>query len=137
MYRFALALKDLNRGLKQIGNWGITQCLGSHLVEETERHCCAYAYDNRSLIWGSGLFNLQQLSSNDKSGKDLHVRVAASQLVGAEAKAKAKRNTSLIVFGAICGFFYFFGCVSVVLWRKRQRDTAGTLEKVDDSLAMF
>ncbi|KAI8007417.1 L10-interacting MYB domain-containing protein, partial [Camellia lanceoleosa] len=25
MYRFALALKDLNRGLKQIGNWGITQ----------------------------------------------------------------------------------------------------------------
>ncbi|CAL5406529.1 unnamed protein product [Camellia sinensis] len=99
--------------------------------------CSAYAYDNRCLIWGGGLFNLGQLSSDDKSGRDLHVRVAASQLVGTEAKAKAKRNTSLIVFGAICGFFCFFGSVLVVLWRKRQRDTAGTLEKVDDSLAVF
>ncbi|CAL5406521.1 unnamed protein product [Camellia sinensis] len=89
------------------------------------------------MIWGGGLFNLRQLSSDDKSGRDLHVRVAASQLVGTEAKAKAKRNTSLIVFGAICGFFCFFGSVLVVLWRKRQRDTAGTLEKVDDSLAVF
>ncbi|CAL5342625.1 unnamed protein product [Camellia sinensis] len=99
--------------------------------------CSAYAYDNSCLIWGGGLFNLRQLSSDDKSGRDLHVRVAASQLVGSEAKAKAKRNTSLIVFGAICGFFCFFGNVLVVLWRKRQRDTASTLEKVDDSLVVF
>ncbi|KAI8008216.1 G-type lectin S-receptor-like serine/threonine-protein kinase [Camellia lanceoleosa] len=99
--------------------------------------CGAYAYDNRCLIWGGGLFNLRQLSSDDKSGRDLHVSVAASQLVGTKAKAKAKRNTSLIVFGAICGFFCFFGSVLVVLWRKRQRDPAGTLEKVDDSLAVF
>ncbi|CAL5342635.1 unnamed protein product [Camellia sinensis] len=99
--------------------------------------CSAYAYDNRCLIWGGGLFNLRQLSSDDKSGRDLHVRVAASQLVGTEAKAKVKRNTSLIVFGAICGFFCFFGSVLVVLWRKRPRDTAGTLEKIDDSLVVF
>ncbi|KAL7185496.1 hypothetical protein ACSBR2_027442 [Camellia fascicularis] len=89
--------------------------------------CSAYAYDNRCLIWGG----------DDKSGRDLHVTVAASQLVGTEAKAKAKRNTSLIVFGAICGFFCFFDSVLVVLWRKKQRDTAGTLEKVDDYLAVF
>ncbi|CAL5406551.1 unnamed protein product [Camellia sinensis] len=99
--------------------------------------CSAYSYDNRCLIWRGGLFNLRQLSSDDKSGRDLHVRVAASQLVGTEAKAKAKRNTSLIVFGAVCVFFCFFGSVLVFLWRKRQRDTAGTLEKVDDSLAVF
>ena len=99
--------------------------------------CSAYAYDNRCLIWGGGLFNLRQPSSDDKSGRDLHVRVAASQLVGTEAMAKAKRNASSSVFGAICGFFCFFGSVLVVLWRKRQRDTAGTLEKVDDSLAVF
>ncbi|CAL5406539.1 unnamed protein product [Camellia sinensis] len=99
--------------------------------------CSAYSYDNRCLIWRGGLFNLRQLSSDDKSGRDLHVRVAASQLVGTEAKAKAKRNTYLIVFGAVCVFFCFFGSVLVFLWRKRQRDTAGTLEKVDDSLAVF
>ncbi|KAI8008801.1 hypothetical protein LOK49_LG07G02153 [Camellia lanceoleosa] len=87
--------------------------------------CSAYAFDNRCLIWRGCLFNLQELSSDDKSGRDLHVRVAASQLVGTEAKAKAKRNTSLIVFGAVCVFFCFFGSVLVFLWRKRQRDTAG------------
>ncbi|THG12606.1 hypothetical protein TEA_029443 [Camellia sinensis var. sinensis] len=99
--------------------------------------CSAYAYHNRCLIWGGGLFNLRQLSSDDKSGRDLHVRVVTSKLVGTESKAKAKRNTYLIVFGAICGFFCFFGSVLVFLWRKRQRDTVGTLEKVDDFLAVF
>ncbi|KAI8006127.1 hypothetical protein LOK49_LG07G02183 [Camellia lanceoleosa] len=75
--------------------------------------CSAYAYDSRCLIWGGGLFNLRQLSSDDKSGRDLHVRVVTSQLVGTESKAKAKRNTYLIVFRAICGFFYFFGSVLI------------------------
>ncbi|KAL7185495.1 hypothetical protein ACSBR2_027441 [Camellia fascicularis] len=36
-----------------------------------------------------------------------------------------------------CNAYAYDNSVLVVIWRKRQRDTAGTLEKVDDSLANF
>ena len=52
--------------------------------------CTAYAYDNTCLIWGSALFNLQKLPVDDKSGRNLHVRVTASELVGIRVKPKTK-----------------------------------------------
>ncbi|RWR76035.1 G-type lectin S-receptor-like serine/threonine-protein kinase [Cinnamomum micranthum f. kanehirae] len=41
-------------------------------------NCTAYAYDGGCLIWSGDLFNLQ-VASNSSSGKDLYIRLAASE----------------------------------------------------------
>ncbi|PSS05714.1 G-type lectin S-receptor-like serine/threonine-protein kinase [Actinidia chinensis var. chinensis] len=99
--------------------------------------CTAYAYDNECLIWGSALFSLQKLPADDKSGRNLHVRVAASELVGTEAKPKTKKKTVWIVFGAIGGFFTLFSSILVIVWRRRHKARDDTLERVEDSLVVF
>ncbi|GFZ05663.1 hypothetical protein Acr_17g0012350 [Actinidia rufa] len=99
--------------------------------------CTAYAYDNGCLIWGSALFSLQKLPADDKSGRNLHVRVAASELVGAGAKPKTKKKNVWIVFGAIGGFFTLFSSILVIVWRRRHKARDDTLERVEDSLVVF
>ncbi|GFS41141.1 S-locus lectin protein kinase family protein [Actinidia rufa] len=73
--------------------------------------CTAYAYNNGCLIWGSALLNVQKLPVDDMSGRDLHVRVATSELEATRPKAK-RRET---------------------LWRARD----ATLKEVEDSLVVF
>ncbi|KAM3697589.1 hypothetical protein ACB098_06G124700 [Castanea mollissima] len=46
--------------------------------------CTAYAYDNGCFIWIGELVNLKQLSSENKIGREIHVRVAASELLGSK-----------------------------------------------------
>ncbi|GMY04996.1 putative s-receptor kinase [Fagus crenata] len=44
-------------------------------------HCSAYVYYNRCGIYRGELMNLQQLSSDNKSGGDLHIRISAGTRV--------------------------------------------------------
>ena len=94
--------------------------------------CTAYAYDNGCFIWIGELVNLQQLSSENKIGREIHVRVAASKLLG--SKAKTDRKTIWIVVGAIAAIFLLHGMVLTIKWR---RQSARTFEAMDDSLMLF
>ncbi|KAL4620601.1 hypothetical protein ACB092_06G167100 [Castanea dentata] len=79
--------------------------------------CTAYAYDNGCFIWIGELVNLQQLSSENKIGREIHVRVAASELLG-----------------TIAAIFLLCGMVLTIMWR---RQSARTFEAMDDSLMLF
>ena len=94
--------------------------------------CTAYAYDNGCFIWIGELVNLQQFSSENKIGREIHVRVAASELLGSKAKTDGK--TIWIVVGAIAAIFLLYGMVLTIIWR---RQSARTFEAMDDSLMLF
>ncbi|KAH7844395.1 hypothetical protein Vadar_027486 [Vaccinium darrowii] len=79
--------------------------------------CTAYSYDsNGCSIWIGELMNLQQLSSNDGSGRTLHLRLAAS-----EFPKNPKGNKKEIIIGVVVGsVVVLLGLVLILIW-KRQR----------------
>ncbi|TXG55140.1 hypothetical protein EZV62_020396 [Acer yangbiense] len=102
-------------------------------VEECESACLsncscnAFAYDNGCSIWKGDLFNLQQLESGDKTGRNFHIRIAESELIQTSVKHKSVK-TVLIVCAAIAGFCILCVLVAVILWRRRP---TVLLERVD------
>ena len=94
--------------------------------------CIAYGYDNRCFIWIGELVNLQQLSSKNKIGREINVRVAASEPLGSKVKTDGK--TIWIVVGAIATIFLLYGMVLTIIWR---RQSARTFKAMDDSLMLF
>ena len=94
--------------------------------------CIAYGYDNRCFIWIGELVNLQQLSSKNKIGREINVRVAASEPLGSKVKTDGK--TIWIVVGAIATIFLLYGMVLTIIWR---RQFACTFKAMDDSLMLF
>ncbi|CAK9149497.1 unnamed protein product [Ilex paraguariensis] len=97
--------------------------------------CTAYAYDNECLIWKGDLYNLQELSSDDKTGKEFYVRLAESELEPVVNTAKKSDKKAWLIVGAIVGFFIFFGIVMLLIWIQRRK--TGTFEGDEGSLVVF
>ncbi|KAH7844310.1 hypothetical protein Vadar_026719 [Vaccinium darrowii] len=96
--------------------------------------CTAYSYDsNRCSIWIGELMNLQQLSSNDGSGRTLHLRLAAS-----EFPKNPKGNKKEITIGVASGSVavVLLGLVLILIW-KRQRRFVGKTKAAEGSLVAF
>ena len=102
--------------------------------------CTAYAYDNGCLIWKGDLFNLRKLQDDNEGGKDLHVRIAASELVETGTNTTREKATTekvtWILIGTIGGFLLLFGILLVVFCRRHRRPNKA-LEASDDSLVLF
>ncbi|GMY04967.1 G-type lectin S-receptor-like serine/threonine-protein kinase At2g19130 [Fagus crenata] len=92
--------------------------------------CIAYVYYNRCLIYQRYLMNLQQLSSDNEFGRDLHIRISASELMG--SKNKILRKVAWIV-GVLVALILSIGFV--ITWRRHS--AVGALEEVELSLIMF
>ncbi|XP_044502579.1 G-type lectin S-receptor-like serine/threonine-protein kinase At2g19130 [Mangifera indica] len=118
---------------------GSSKSLGVDTLAECELACLsncscnAFAYDNGCLIWEADIYNLEQLASNSKIGRDLYLRIAASDWIG--RRGKAKRNTTLVVCTTIAACITLFGLVLVILW-KRSSASADSFKMVD-SLVLF
>ncbi|KAH7844306.1 hypothetical protein Vadar_026645 [Vaccinium darrowii] len=96
--------------------------------------CTAYSYySNGCSIWIGELMNLQQLSSNDGSGRTLHLRLAAS-----EFPMNPKGNKKEIIIGVVAGSVavVLLGLVLILIW-KRQRRFFGKTKAVEGSLVAF
>ncbi|KAF5732569.1 putative s-receptor kinase [Tripterygium wilfordii] len=69
-------------------------------IEECEKECStncscnAFAYDSGCSIWKGDVFNLQQLPSDDKAGREFHIRISASDLRGNGVKETRGRRNS-------------------------------------------
>ncbi|KAL6330005.1 hypothetical protein AAG906_039920 [Vitis piasezkii] len=102
--------------------------------------CTAYAYDNGCLIWKGDLFNLRKLQDDNEGGKDLHVRIAASELVETGTNITREKATTekvtWILIGTIGGFLLLFGILLVVFCRRHRRPNKA-LEAAEDSLVLF
>ena len=93
--------------------------------------CTAYASNSGCFIWIGELINLQQLSFDSKIGREIHIRIAASELLGSKAKTDSK---TIWIVSAIAAAFLLFGIVLTLIWR---RQSALTFEAMDDSLMLF
>ncbi|KAL2547848.1 G-type lectin S-receptor-like serine/threonine-protein kinase [Forsythia ovata] len=98
--------------------------------------CTAYSYDgNACLVWNGEIMDLQQLSENDGSGRNIYVRLAAS----APQLSSNKKNKGVIigaVVGSVAVVMVLLAIVGVVIWR-RQRRGLGTTKAVEGSLVAF
>ncbi|XP_038682076.1 G-type lectin S-receptor-like serine/threonine-protein kinase At2g19130 isoform X2 [Tripterygium wilfordii] len=112
-------------------------------IEECEKECStncscnAFAYDSGCSIWKGDVFNLQQLPSDDKAGREFHIRISASDLRGngvKETRGKVKGKIAWIVVAAVAGFLTLFAFVLVLLWRKQ---STSDFEPVDDNFLLF
>ncbi|KAM7503445.1 hypothetical protein LguiB_002349 [Lonicera macranthoides] len=102
--------------------------------------CTGYAYDSVDgcFVWEGDLVNLQQLTKDDNSGKDFHVRVSASEESTIITKAKRKSKTGWIILGALGGFSTFLGIFLVIfLVAKQRRERGSEFEAQGDSLRFF
>ncbi|KAL2524568.1 G-type lectin S-receptor-like serine/threonine-protein kinase [Abeliophyllum distichum] len=98
--------------------------------------CTAYSYDgNACLVWNGELMDLQQLSENDGSGRNIYVRLAAS---APQLSSNKKNKGSIIgaVVGSVAVFMVLLAIVGVVIWR-RQRRGLGTTKALGGSLVAF
>uniref|UniRef100_A0A2N9HDU0 non-specific serine/threonine protein kinase n=1 Tax=Fagus sylvatica TaxID=28930 RepID=A0A2N9HDU0_FAGSY len=89
--------------------------------------CNAYVYYNICLIYQGELMNLQQLSSDNKSGGDLHIRISAG------SKNKISRKDAWIVGVIVAALIS--SIVSSIIWRVYY--AVGALEEVEFSLILF
>ncbi|XP_021717374.1 G-type lectin S-receptor-like serine/threonine-protein kinase At2g19130 [Chenopodium quinoa] len=95
--------------------------------------CTAYAFDdNGCFIWFIDLLNMRQLSYN--SGKNLHIRLAASDVD--VQTSRSKKIVIDILVGLGMGLVALFGLVYAVYWRQRQRLIIAT-KNMQHSLARF
>jgi hypothetical protein len=88
--------------------------------------CNAYTYYNRCGIYWVSLMNLQQLSSDNMSGGDLHIRISTG------SKNKISRKVAWIV-GVLVTLI--LSIVSAISWRRHS--AVGALEEVEFSLILF
>ncbi|XP_044503988.1 G-type lectin S-receptor-like serine/threonine-protein kinase At2g19130 [Mangifera indica] len=127
--------------LPNIGFQVSSKSLAVDTLEECELACLsncscnAFAYDNGCLIWEADIYNLEQLASNSKTGRDLHLRISASDSDWVGRRGKGKRNTTVVVCTTIAACITLFGLVLVILW-KRSSASAGSFKMVD-SLVLF
>ncbi|KAH7842647.1 hypothetical protein Vadar_007684 [Vaccinium darrowii] len=103
---------------------GASECEYSCLNNCT---CTAYSYDSHGcLIWIGELVNLRQLSSNDGSGRTLHLRLAAS-----EFPKNPKGNHKLLVYdfmsnGSLDSHLFRDKEGQVLDWKMRYEIALGT-----------
>ncbi|PON74865.1 Serine/threonine protein kinase [Trema orientale] len=96
--------------------------------------CSAYAYDNQCSIWTGDLFNLKQLSPDERVGKYLHLRLAASDLAGFKTSKRKTSPRIAIATVLIVGLFFLSGIVAVFM---RRRCFVGASETLGDSVVLF
>ncbi|CAI0549671.1 unnamed protein product [Linum tenue] len=116
--------------------------------------CDAFAYDNGCLIWRRDhMFNLQQLLEAERVGKDIHVRVASSEIPSIEDNSAVKKRkkhtrTVLIVVVATVGSGFLTLSAAgllllVILWRRSNNASAAAAAddkyepRDDNSLSFF
>ncbi|KAF3443808.1 hypothetical protein FNV43_RR13498 [Rhamnella rubrinervis] len=95
--------------------------------------CTAYAYNSSTCsIWIGDLINLKQLSVDDRTGKSLYVRLAASEL-------QSKKNNIVIgiVLGAVAGFTVLVGLIVLVILIQRNKIVGLGKAVVEGSLVAF
>lgn len=90
--------------------------------------CTAFAYDNGCFVWVGDLFNVKQFTPDEKEGKNLYLKIPASEIM--EGK-----KSLWIVIGVLGGLFIVITIV-VVLFVKH-RCFGERFETVDGSLVMF
>ncbi|GKV38319.1 hypothetical protein SLEP1_g46243 [Rubroshorea leprosula] len=63
--------------------------------------CTGYSSEGECLMWEEDLLNIQYLSFGDNLGRDLHLRLAATEL--AALRVKKKERSYQIITGAVAG----------------------------------
>lgn len=99
--------------------------------------CSAYAYDNGCFLWSGKLIDLKEV--NDNTGKEFHVRVAASEdmlVREVNTKRKTKSNAVWIVVGAMGGFSAIIAIVLMTICARR-RGKRSTLLADGSTLVVF
>ncbi|XP_059277811.1 G-type lectin S-receptor-like serine/threonine-protein kinase At4g27290 [Lycium ferocissimum] len=106
--------------------------------------CTAYAYDGTEcLTWSEELLNLQQLSQDDQRGRNLFIKLAASDFPSA-IKAKPSWSTRLkvIVLATVCVTILVVNCFIYIYCRRRiakgkgQRNFLAHLQSRDNLIAL-
>ncbi|MCD7455705.1 hypothetical protein HAX54_029181 [Datura stramonium] len=103
--------------------------------------CTAYAYDRgECLTWSGELLNLQQLSQDDQRGRNLFIKLAASDIPSDQAMEKKQSWTRLkiivlvtvsVTILLVCCVIYIY-CRRRIAKRKGQRDFLAHLQGRDN-----
>ncbi|XP_062151799.1 G-type lectin S-receptor-like serine/threonine-protein kinase At2g19130 [Alnus glutinosa] len=114
---------------QSVGVGSATECKSTCL---NNCSCCAYAYEsNNCSFWVGYLINLAQLSGDDRKGRTLYLKLAASEF------SKKKNNKGMIVgavAGLVSGVALLLGLFIILMRRKR---AVGTGKAVEGSLVAF
>ncbi|GFP89528.1 g-type lectin s-receptor-like serine/threonine-protein kinase at2g19130 [Phtheirospermum japonicum] len=98
--------------------------------------CTAYAYDaNGCSLWNGELFNLQQLSEGDGTGRTIYIKLSASSSVFSGGKNN-KGITIGTILGSVGVVVVILAIITAVIIRK-QRRTIGRSKTVEGTLVAF
>ncbi|KAL5581875.1 hypothetical protein UlMin_014317 [Ulmus minor] len=112
----------------------VEECESSCLVNCL---CTAYAYyNNGCTIWTGDLFNLQQLTPGDSSGKTLHIRLATYEFSKFQTPKKSKRLTIVFVVSSTPAGVVFLTLILFLTLRWRM-NKAGIGKSMEGSLVAF
>ncbi|XP_043690068.1 G-type lectin S-receptor-like serine/threonine-protein kinase At2g19130 [Telopea speciosissima] len=133
-------------GFLMIGNITLPENPRSLAVESTQAcelaclnncSCNAYAYDGGCSVWEGDLMNLQQLSDGVTGGKNLYLKLAASELRNSTSGGNKNGSATGAIVGAVSGAVALLGLVAVLLWVLWQRRNFVGRSKVEGSLVSF
>ncbi|KAK4438699.1 G-type lectin S-receptor-like serine/threonine-protein kinase [Sesamum alatum] len=98
--------------------------------------CSAHAYDDgRCLHWIGDLFSTLQLPSDDTTGRDIYIRISASDQEVASG-GKSKSRTVWIIVGATAGICIIIILIVLVI-RRRRKSRKDISEPLGNSLMLF
>ncbi|KAH7532968.1 hypothetical protein FEM48_Zijuj04G0079600 [Ziziphus jujuba var. spinosa] len=98
--------------------------------------CTAYAYDNSSscLIWSGDLLNLKQVTTDDRKGETLYIRLAASEFPSSKKIVSVKKIITYVSSAA--AFAVVLGLIVFVILRRRKK-IVGMGKALEDSLVYY
>ncbi|KAJ9671623.1 hypothetical protein PVL29_025367 [Vitis rotundifolia] len=97
--------------------------------------CTAYTFDGECSIWLENLLNIQYLSFGDNLGKDLHLRVAAVELVVYRSRTKRRINGAIV--GAAAGVATLTIILGFIIWKCRRRQFSSAMKPTEDLLVLY
>ena len=97
--------------------------------------CTAYTFDGECSIWLENLLNIQYLSFGDNLGKDLHLRVAAVELVVYRSRTKPRINGDIV--GAAAGVATLTVILGFIIWKCRRRQFSSAVKPTEDLLVLY
>ncbi|XP_042477706.1 G-type lectin S-receptor-like serine/threonine-protein kinase At2g19130 [Macadamia integrifolia] len=90
--------------------------------------CNAYVYNGSCSVWEGDLLNLKQLSAGETGGRDLYLKLAASELKNSTSGSNKKGSATGAIVGAVSGVVSLLGLLVVLIWTRNSVKSSKAIE---------